>query len=268
MRAARRRRAVRGAGVQDHDRPVRRHAHASSASTPARSKTGDAGLNSATGKKERIGRLLQMHANKREEIDEVYAGDIAAVVGLRDATTGDTLCATNAPILLEAMHFPEPVISIAIEPKTKADKEKLGQTRSTARRRGPDLPRAHRRGDRPDADLRHGRAAPRDHRRPHAARVRGRRPTSASRRSPTRRRSPRPVRAEGRFIKQTGGRGQYGDVVIEVEPRRAGHGLRVRERRSRAASIPREYIPAVREGLRGGGAERRARAAIRWSTSR
>src|SRR5262249_28522850 len=82
--------------------------------------------NSVKGKKERIGRLLKMHANKREEIKEVYAGDIAAAVGLRDTTTGDTLCDESKPIVLERMEFPDPVISIAIEPKTKADQEKLG----------------------------------------------------------------------------------------------------------------------------------------------
>ena len=123
----RRQGAVRGAGVQDHDRPVRRSAHVlprllGHARTPASSV-----LNTTKGKTERVGRLLKMHANKREEIKEVYAGDIAAAVGLKSVTTGDTLSDEKKPILLESMDFPEPVISLAIEPKTKADQEKLGQ---------------------------------------------------------------------------------------------------------------------------------------------
>ncbi len=115
-----------------------------------------------------------MHANKREEIKEVNAGDIAAAVGLKSVTTGDTLCDEKKPIILEKMVFPEPVISLAIEPKTKADQEKLGQGMSEADGRRPDLPRQDRRADRPGRDRRHGRAAPRDHRRPPQARVRRR----------------------------------------------------------------------------------------------
>jgi small GTP-binding protein len=129
--------------------------------------TGSSVLNATKGKTERIGRLLKMHANKREEIKEVNAGDIAAAVGLRSVTTGDTLCDDKKPVLLESMEFPEPVITLAIEPRTKADQEKLGQ----ADGRGPDLPREHRRADRPGGDSRHGRASPRDHRRPPEARV-------------------------------------------------------------------------------------------------
>ena len=131
-------------------------------------------LNSTKGHKERIGRLLQMHANHREDIDVVSAGDIVAAVGLKNTTTGDTLCAEDAPVLLESMVFPDPVIDIAIEPKTKAEQDKLGVGARQARRGGPDVPRPHGQGDRPDDHRRHGRAAPRGHRRPPAARVQGR----------------------------------------------------------------------------------------------
>ena len=131
-------------------------------------------LNSTKGHKERIGRLLQMHANHREDVDVVSAGDIVAAVGLKNTTTGDTLCAEDAPVLLESMVFPDPVIDIAIEPKTKAEQDKLGSGARQARRGGPDVPGPHRHGDRPDDHRRHGRAAPRGHRRPPAARVQGR----------------------------------------------------------------------------------------------
>ena len=137
--------------------------------------------NATKQKSERLGRLLQMHANKREEIKEVYAGDIAAAVGLKTVTTGDTICDEKKPVVLESMDFPEPVISLAIEPKTKADQEKLGHGPRQADGRGPDLPREDRPADRRSRHRRHGRAAPRDHRRPPEARVqrRGERRPSA-----------------------------------------------------------------------------------------
>ena len=116
-----------------------------------------------------------MHANHREERDEIGAGEIAAGVGLKSTTTGDTLAIESAPIVLESMTFPDPVISVAVEPKSKADQDKLGQRPCAARRGGSDLPRRDRRGDRPDDHLRHGRAPPRDHRRPPQARVQRRR---------------------------------------------------------------------------------------------
>ena len=138
-------------------------------------KSGSYILNATKGKKERIGRILQMHANHREEIDEVYAGDIAAAVGLKDTFTGDTLADPDHPVILESMTFPEPVIEVAIEPQ---DQGRPGQARHRApapRRGGPDLPRQDGRGVGPDADRRHGRAAPRRARRPHGPRVQGRR---------------------------------------------------------------------------------------------
>ena len=145
--------------------------------------SGDTVYNPIKSKKERIGRLLQMHANERNEIKEVRAGDIAAAVGLKDVTTGDTLCAQDNVITLERMMFPEPVISMAVEPKTKADQEKMGIALQPPRAGRSVVPRAHRRGIRPDHHLRHGRAAPGDHRRPHEARVqrRGQRRQAAGR---------------------------------------------------------------------------------------
>ena len=129
-------------------------------------KAGDRVVNTTTGKTERIGRILQMHANHREEREEIGAGEIAAGVGLKDTTTGDTLATDTAPIKLESMTFPDPVISVAIEPKSKADQDKLGSGPAAPSRGGSDLPRPDRRRDRPDPDRGHGRAAPRDHRRP------------------------------------------------------------------------------------------------------
>ena len=156
--------------------------------------------NSTQQKKERIGRLLRMHANKREEIESVGAGDIAAVVGLKFARTGDTLCDANRPIVLERMDFPEPVISVAIEPKTKADDEKLGLSLAPAGPRGPDVPGRVGRRDRPDDHLGDGRAPPRDHRRPAPAGVQGRGQRRAAggglpRDDPPQGRGPRAVRA-------------------------------------------------------------------------
>ena len=115
-----------------------------------------------------------MHANKRDEIEEVLAGDIAAAIGLKDTRTGDTLSDDDKPIILEAMKFPNPVIDVAIEPKTKADQDKLATALQKLQEEDPDLPGALRRGDRPDDHRRHGRAAPRDPRGPHEARVQGR----------------------------------------------------------------------------------------------
>ena len=125
VRTAERRRAVQRARLQDRRRPVRGQARASSASTRARSRPARTSTTPVKGKKERIGRILQMHANHREEIDEVYAGDIAAAVGLKDTFTGDTLTDPDHPVVLESMTFPEPVIEVKIEPKTKADQDKL-----------------------------------------------------------------------------------------------------------------------------------------------
>jgi elongation factor G len=121
--------------------------------------SGDTVYNPIKGSKERLGRILQMHANQREEIKEVRAGDIAAAVGLKEATTGDTLCDPDHVITLEKMIFPEPVIHVAVEPKTKADQEKMGIALNRPGAGRPVLPRAHGRGVGTDDHLRHGRAA-------------------------------------------------------------------------------------------------------------
>ena len=126
LRRAARRRALLAARVQDHGRPVRRHDHLLPHLFGQVSNRGTTLLNSTRDKKERVGRMLLMHANNREDIKEAYAGDIVALAGLKDMRTGDTLCDPQKPVILERMDFPEPVIEIAIEPKSKADQEKLG----------------------------------------------------------------------------------------------------------------------------------------------
>ena len=200
-------------------------------------------LNATNGKTERIGRLLMMHANHREEIEECYAGDIVAGVGLKQTSTGDTLSAPDAPVLLETIEFPEPVIAVAIEPKTKADQEKLGGAPRAARRGGPDLPDRVRRGDRPDADLRDGRAAPRGDRRPPAARVQRRR----QRRPPAGRLprdDPRAGREDRRPLRppdrRPGPVRPRGDQRSSPLPRRAStSSTRSRAARSRPSTSPR-----------------------------
>ena len=210
--------------------------------------SGDTVYNPIKGRKERLGRILQMHANQREEIKEVRAGDIAAAVGLKEATTGDTLCDPDHVITLEKMIFPEPVIHVAVEPKTKADQEKMGIALQPPGAGGPVVPRAHRRGVGPDDHLRHGRAAPGDHRRPDEARVR--------------RRGQRRRAAGGlpRGDPQAGaGRGQVHQAVGRprpVRPRlaqdgaeRAGKGFEFVDA-IKGGTVPREFIPAVEKGLR------------------
>ena len=171
-----------------------------------------------------------MHANERKEIKEVRAGDIAAAVGLKEATTGDTLCDPTSRSSLERMIFPEPVISQAVEPKTKADQEKMGVALNRLAQEDPSF-RVHTDEEsRPDDHLRHGRAAPGDHRRSHEARVqrRGQRRQAAGRVPRDHPQAGREV--EGKFVNQSGGRGQYGHVVLKVEPNPGRQGLRVRRR--------------------------------------
>ncbi|MFA5839116.1 MAG: elongation factor G [Candidatus Margulisiibacteriota bacterium] len=205
-------------------------------------------INSVKDKKERIGRLLQMHANKREEISEICAGDIAAVVGLKSTTTGDTLCDPDEPIILESIVFPEPVIFVAIEPKTKADQEKLGIALSKLAEEDPTF---RIKGDpetgqtiisgmgelhlevivdrllrefKVDANVGKPQVAYRET-------IRGQN------------------EAEGKFIKQTGGRGQYGHVWIKIEPLEAGKGFEF-VNAIVGGSIPREYISPVENGIK------------------
>ena len=205
--------------------------------------TGATVYNAVKGKRERIGRLLRMHANKREDIKEVTCGNIAAAAGLRVTTTGDTLCDEKAPVVLELMEFPAPVISIAIEPKTQADQDKLGDGAGEAGRRGSVVQRQDRRRDRADHHLGDGRAAPGDHRRPAGARVQGRGVRRAAAGRLPRDHRARRRRPRASTSARPAGAGQYGHVSLHVGAGR-GQGDRLRgrdrrRRRCRASSCPR-----------------------------
>jgi elongation factor G len=209
--------------------------------------TGTSVFNSTKGKSERIGRLLQMHANKREEIKEVYAGDIAAGVGLRSVTTGDTLCDDKKPILLESMEFPEPVISLAIEPKTKADQEKLGQGMAKLMAEDPTF--------RVNTDEQTGQVVIRGMGELHLEIIVDRlkrefgveasvgKPQVAYKETLT-----APAEGEGRFVRQTGGRGQYGHAKIRLIPLPPGTGYQF-ENQIVGGVVPREYIKPIDQGI-------------------
>jgi len=209
--------------------------------------SGSSIYNSSKGKRERIGRLLKMHANKREEIKEVYAGDIAAAVGLRNASTGDTLCEETHPVLLESIEFPEPVISIAIEPKSKADQEKLGLSLQKLTVEDPSF--------RVRTDEETGQTIISGMGELHLEIIVDRllrefnvganvgKPQVAYKETIR-----RAVEHEGKFIRQTGGRGQYGHVYLKVEPQPAGGGFEFVDA-VKGGAIPREYIPAVEDGV-------------------
>ncbi len=204
--------------------------------------------NPRLGRRERIGRLLKMHANKREEIGQVYAGDIAAAVGLKTVATGDTICDRAHPIVLEAMEFPTPVITLAIEPKTKADQEKLGQGLAKLTNEDPTF--QVRTDDETGQVVVSGMGelhleiiVDRLRREFGVAATVGR-PQVAYRETLT-----RPAQAEGRYIKQTGGRGQYGHVKLRVTPGPAGDGF-VFENQIFGGAIPKEFISSVEAGVR------------------
>ncbi|MCY3809909.1 MAG: elongation factor G [Gemmatimonadetes bacterium] len=206
-------------------------------------------LNATLGRKERAGRLLQMHANKREEREQVYAGDIVAVVGLKSVRTGDTICDREHPIVLEAMDFPEPVISVAIEPRTKADQDRLGGGLGRLAEEDPTF-RVHTNPDTGQTIISgmgelHLEIIVDRLRREFTVDAGVGRPQVAFRE--TIRKSASGV--EGRFVRQTGGRGQFGHVVIDVEPAEAGAGSTF-EDRVKGGTVPREYIPAVERGVR------------------
>ncbi|MGH7255286.1 MAG: elongation factor G [Nitrospirales bacterium] len=210
-------------------------------------RTGMTVYNVTKGTRERIGRLLKMHANKREEIQAVYAGDIAAAVGLKGATTGDTLCDDKHPILLEVMKFPEPVISMAIEPKTKQDQEKLGFSLQKMAQEDPSF---RVRTDEETAQTiisgmgeLHLEIIVDRLMREFKVEANVGKPEVAYRE--TIRGS---AKAEGKYIKQTGGRGQYGHVVITVEPSESGKGLEF-VNKIVGGTIPKEYVPAVQKGI-------------------
>ncbi len=209
---------------------------------------GSSAFNATKGKTERIGRLLKMHANKREEIKEVYAGDIAAAVGLKSVTTGDTICEEKQPVLLEAMDFPQPVISLAIEPKTKADQEKLGQGLAKLMAEDPTF--------RVKSDPETGQTVISGMGELHLEIIVDRlkrefnveasvgKPQVAYKETFT-----RASDGEGRYIKQTGGRGQYGHAKIKLIPREAGEGFEF-VNKVVGGTIPREFIKPIEEGIK------------------
>ena len=211
--------------------------------------SGDSIYNPIKDKKERIGRLLQMHANQREEIKEVRAGDIAAAVGLREATTGDTICDPDEPIILERMIFPEPVISQAVEPKTKADQEKMGIALNRLAQEDPSF-RVHTDEESGQTIISgmgelHLEILVDRMRREFGVEAGVGKPQVAYRE--TIRKVVESV--EGKFVKQSGGRGQYGHVVLKVEPQEAGKGFEFVDA-IKGGAVPREFIPAVEKGLR------------------
>jgi elongation factor G len=203
--------------------------------------------NATKGKKERVSRILQMHANKRDEIDQVYAGDIAAAVGLTDTTTGDTLCDEKNPIVLESMSFPDPVIEMSIEPKTKADQDKMGTALARLAAEDPTF--------RMYTDPETGQTIIRGMGELHLEiivdRMRREFKVEANQGKPQvayRETIKAPARAEGRFVKQTGGRGKFGHCVLEIEPNETGAGFEFANK-TVGGSIPKEYIPAVQKGV-------------------
>jgi len=209
--------------------------------------SGDTVYNPIKGKKERIGRLLQMHANQRDEIKEVRAGDIAAAVGLREATTGDTLCDPDKVIILERMEFPEPVISQAVEPKTKADQERMGTALSRLAQEDPSF-RVHTDEESSQTIISgmgelHLEIIVDRMRREFGVEANVGKPQVAYREA-----IKKVVEIEGKFIKQSGGKGQYGHVWLKLEPNEAGKGYQFVDA-IKGGVVPREYIPAVQKGV-------------------
>ncbi len=210
-------------------------------------KSGDTIYNPVKGKKERIGRILLMHANERVEIKEVYAGDIAAAVGLKEATTGDTLCDPAKVITLERMVFPEPVIHVAVEPKTKADQEKMGMALNRLAQEDPSF--------RVRSDEESGQTIISGMGELHlevlVERMKREFGVEANVGAPQvayREAIRKPVEVEGKFVKQSGGRGQYGHVWLKMEPNETGKGFEFVDA-IKGGTVPREFIPAVKKGL-------------------
>ena len=208
---------------------------------------GDSVYNPVKGKKERIGRILQMHANNREELKEVRTGDIAAAVGLKDATTGDTLCVQDKAVILERMEFPEPVISQAVEPKTKADQEKMGIALNRLAQEDPSF--------RVKTDEESGQTIISGMGELHLEILVDRmsrefsvdanigKPQVAYREA-----IKKSIEIEGKFVKQSGGKGQYGHVWLKMEPAEQGKGFEFLDA-TKGGSVPKDYIPAVQKGL-------------------
>ena len=204
--------------------------------------------NSSKGKRERVGRILQMHANSREEISKVFAGDIAAAVGLKDTTTGDTLCDEKNLVILESMEFPEPVISLSVEPKSKADQDKMGQALAKLQEEDPTF-RAH-------TDTETGQTIISGMGELHldilVDRMKREFKVEANVGAPMvsyRETFRSEAKVQGKFTRQSGGRGQYGDVTIEFSPNEEGKGFEF-ENAIVGGVVPREYTPAVEAGLR------------------
>jgi elongation factor G len=211
-------------------------------------KSGGAIYNSVKGKKERVGRIVQMHANNREELTEVLAGDIAAVVGLKDVTTGETLCDADAQIILEKMVFPEPVIAQAVEPKTKVDQEKMGLALGRLAREDPSF--------RVKTDEESGQTIISGMGELHLEilvdRMRREFDVEASVGKPQvayRETLKKPIEIEGKYIKQSGGKGQYGHVWIKIEPQKEGDGYEFVDS-IKGGVVPKEYIPSVDKGIK------------------
>lgn len=211
-------------------------------------KAGSYVLNASKGKRERIGRLVMMHANHREDVDEVYAGDIVAAVGLKDTATGDTLCFEQAPVILESMDFPEPVISVAVEPKSKASQEKMIMALAKLAEEDPTFK------TRSDAET--GQTIISGMGELHLDIIVDRlfrdfkveanvgKPQVAYRETITRK-----ARGEGRFVRQSGGHGQYGHCIVEIEPLESGEGF-VFEDKTVGGVIPKPFIKPIEEGIR------------------
>lgn len=212
-------------------------------------RSGDIVLNSIKNKKERIGRIVQMHANKREDIKEVQAGDIAAAIGLKEVITGDTLCSINSPIILEKMEFPDPVISVAIEPKTKADQEKMGIALNRLSQEDPSF--------RVSIDQDSGQTIIAGMGELHLEilidRMQREFTISANVGKPQvayRETIKNSIEQEGKFIRQSGGRGQFGHVWIKIEPLKSGHKTGYEfHNKIVGGVIPKEYIPAINKGI-------------------
>ena len=211
-------------------------------------KKGDTVYNPIRGKKERIGRIVQMHANERQEVDEILAGDIAACIGLKDVTTGESLCDINNPIILERMVFPEPVIHVAVEPKTKVDQEKMGIALGRLAAEDPSF--------RIRTDEESGQTIMSGMGELHLEilvdRMKREFGVEANVGAPQvayREAIRKAVEVEGKYAKQTGGRGQYGHVWIKMEPSEAGKGFEFVDA-IKGGTVPREFIPAVEKGLR------------------
>ena len=211
-------------------------------------RAGDTIYNPIKGKKERLGRILQMHANNRQEIKEVYAGDIAAAVGLKDVTTGDTLCTEKNAVILERMIFPEPVIHVAVEPKTKADQEKMGIALGRLAQEDPSF--------RVKTDVETNQTIISGMGELHLEilvdRMKREFAVEANIGSPQvayREAIKKSVEQEGKFVKQSGGKGQYGHVNLRIEPNEQGKGYEFVDA-IKGGSVPREFIPAVDKGLK------------------